>query len=279
MIFTNTIRRSTPARLTLTLLALVSATTVAAAQDKKLDSGIDPDGFDISVRPQDDLFLHVNGRWLLSTEIPADKSNYGSFTALDDAARENIRAIIEESVRNPTDANSHKVGDFYHSFMDEKTIAEKGLEPLRAQMEAIDALATTEDVVRYFGTTNIIGIGSPFGFGIGTDDKNSTRYLAAISQGGTTLPDRDYYLESGEKYAEARFALQAYIVKLYELAELPEGYSAAENILKLETSLAKAKWSRTELRDAEKRYNLYEVTKLTDVAAKLPWSVFFDAAC
>jgi len=265
------------AKLILAGLMFVSISGLASADDKKLDSGIDPDGFDLKVRPQDDLFLHVNGRWLLTTEIPSDKSNYGSFTALDDAARENIRSIIEESVRNPTDENSRKVGDFYHSFMDEKIIAEKGLQPLQSRLDAINSLSTTEDIIRYFGQVNIVGIGSPFGFGIGTDDKNSSRYLAAISQGGTTLPDRDYYLEKGEKYAEARFALQKYIVKLFDLAELSDGYSAAEDILKLETALAEVQWSRTELRDAEKRYNLYEVAKLTDVSSKLPWAAFFDA--
>jgi len=264
-------------RLVLAALVLASVAGFAHAEDAKLDSGIDPDGFDTTVRPQDDLFLHVNGRWLLSTEIPPDKSNYGSFTALDDAARENIRAIIEESVRKPTDDNSHKVGDFYRSFMNEELIAKKGLTPLKALLDAIDSLSTIEDVVRYFGRVNVVGIGSPFGFGIGTDDKNSSRYLAAISQDGTTLPDRDYYLESDEKYAQARTALKAYIVKLYELAKLPHGDAAAENILKLETALAKAQWSRTELRDAEKRYNLYEVAKLSEISTKLPWSAFFGA--
>ena len=175
-------------------LVLASTAGFASAEEKPLDSGIDPDGFDPTVRPQDDLFLHVNGRWLLATEIPSDKSNYGSFTALDDAARENIREIIEESVRNPTDNNSHKVGDFYRSFMDEDVIREKGIKPLQSQLDAINSLSTTQDVVRYFGKLNVVGIGSPFGFGIETDDKNSSRYLAAISQGGTTLPDRDYYL-------------------------------------------------------------------------------------
>lgn len=262
-------------RLMLAAFVLAFVTRSSAADDKKLDSGIDPDGFDTSVRPQDDLFLHVNGRWLLSTEIPSDKSNYGSFTALDDAARDNIRAIIEESVKNPTDDNSHKVGDFYRSFMNEQVIAQKGLQPLQAQLDAIASLSTIEDVVRHFGKVNVVGIGSPFGFGIGTDDKNSSRYLAAISQGGTTLPDRDYYLENDEKYVQARTALKAYIVRLYELAKLPHGDVAAENILKLETALAKAQWSRTELRDAEKRYNLYEVEKLSELSAKLPWSVFF----
>lgn len=256
-------------------LVLASVAGFATADDKKLDSGIDSDGFDTTVRPQDDLFLHVNGRWLLSTEIPSDKSNYGSFTALDDTAKENIRAIIEESVRNPTDDNSHKVGDFYRSFMNEDLIAKKGLTPLRAQLDAIESLSTIEDVVRYFGRVNVVGIGSPFGFGIGTDDKNSSRYLAGISQGGTTLPDRDYYLEKDDTYAAARAALKVYIVKLYELAKLPHGETAAENILTLETALAKAQWSRTELRDADKRYNLYDVAKLNEISAKLPWTAFF----
>jgi len=259
------------------LLSLAILACPIFADDVRLDSGIDPDGFDTTVRPQDDLFLHVNGRWLLKTEIPPDKSNYGSFTALDDAARENIRTIIEESVKNPTDANSQKVGDFYRSFMNEKLIAEKGLQPLEQRLAAIDSLTTTDDVVKYFGQVNIVGIGSPFGFGIGTDDKNSSRYLAAISQGGTTLPDRDYYLEEDEKYTQARAALKAYIQKLYELAKLPDGDTAAENILMLETALAEAQWSRTELRDAEKRYNLYQVTDLNRISAKLPWSAFFTA--
>ena len=219
-------------------------------------SGIDPDGFDNAVRPQDDLFLHVNGRWLLSTEIPADKSNYGSFTALDDAARENIRAIIEDAAKNPNDPIAKKVGDFYRSYMNEELIENKGLAPLKEQFAAIDQIKTPEDVIRYFGEAGVIGIGGPMGFFISTDDKNSSRYLAAVVQSGTTLPDRDYYLKDDENYAKARTALQTYITRLFELAKIPHGDMAAKDLLALETSLAKIQWSRTELRDAEKRYNL-----------------------
>lgn len=154
--------------------------------------------------------------------------------------------IIEASVKNPTDANSHKVGDFYRSFMNEELITEKGIKPLQPLLDQINGLSTTEDVVRFFGKLNVIGIGNPLGFGVETDDRNWSHYLAAIAQGGTTLPDH-YYLEHSEKYAEARFALQNFIVELYKLAELPDGYSAAENILKLETALAKAQWSRRKL--------------------------------
>lgn len=255
-----------------------SASGLVAQQPAERYSGIDPDGFDKAVRPQDDLFLHVNGRWLLSTEIPADKSNYGSFTALDDAARENIRAIIDEAVKNPTDPIAKKVGDFYKSYLNEELIDKKGLEPLADQMKSIDALKSSEDVVSYFGKAGTRGLGGPIGFFISQDDKNSTRYLAAVVQSGTTLPDRDYYLKDEDNYKTAREALKAYITKIYELAKLPDGAKAAENILALETALAKVQWSRTELRDAEKRYNLFEVSKLTDVAATLPWATFFKAS-
>ncbi|RLS36982.1 MAG: M13 family peptidase [Planctomycetota bacterium] len=258
------------------VLSLVLLQGISQADDRH--SGIDPDGFDTAVRPQDDLFLHVNGRWLLSTEIPADKSNYGSFTALDDAARENIRAIIEEAAKNPTDEVATKVGDFYRSYMNEELIEQKGIAPLKEKLAEIDGLKTTDEMIAWFGRSGVAGIGGPIGFFIGTDDKNSSRYLAAIVQSGTTLPDRDYYLEADENYEKARKALGVYIAKLFELSKLPHGDKAAENILKLETALAKVQWSRTELRDAEKRYNLYEVAKLSELSAKLPWKAFFEAS-
>jgi predicted metalloendopeptidase len=247
---------------------------VALAGDER-PSGLDLGGLDRTVRPQDDLFRHVNGRWLLATEIPADKSNYGSFTALGDAARENVRAIIEESVRQPADKNGRKIGDFYQSYMNEELINKKGIDPLRAELAAIDALASTDDVVAYFGRAVPTGIASPAAFAISVDDKNSSRYLAGVMQHGLTLPDRDYYLEDKESYRNARQALNAYVVRLYELAKLPGGTEAAERILKLETSLAKVQWSRTELRDAEKRYNLYRVADLGKLTGTFPWKIFF----
>lgn len=241
-------------------------------------SGIDPDGFDLSVRPQDDLFLHVNGRWLLSTEIPSDKSNYGSFIALDDAARENIRAIISEAVANPQTEVAAKVGAFYRSYMDEAAVEHHGIEPLRGELERIDQLMTTQQVVEYFGRAGIQGIDSPLEFFISPDDRNSARYLAAVIQSGTTLPDRDYYLKTDETYDKSRQALRVYISRLYELSGRSDGYAAAENILNLETALARIQWARTELRDAEKRYNLYPVEKLQELAATLPWKAWLAAA-
>ena len=260
----------------LSLMMVVAWTGRAVAQNPR-PSGIDFSGVDATVRPQDDLFRHVNGRWLLSTEIPADKSNYGSFTALADSARENVRAIIEESAKNPANEIARKIGDFYQSYMNEELISKKGLDPLRAELAAIDALTTIDDIVSYFGKIAPMGIASPVGFMIDVDDKNSSRYIANVGQYGLTLPDRDYYLVDKENYQTARQNLVAYVTKLYGLARLADGPAAASNILKLETNLAQAHWSKTELRDAEKRYNLYQTADLRKLTGEFPWQRFFEA--
>ncbi len=256
-------------------VALLGSVSSVVSED--LFSGIDPDGFDRKVRVQDDLYKHVNGRWLLNTAIPSDKSNYGSFSALADRAQANIRTIIEEAAKNPTDANSRKVGNFYKSFMNTDVIDEVGIAPLQESITAIRNLKNTEDVYRQFGRMQVQGVGGPIGFFVTTDAKNSSQYLAAIVQSGTSLPDRDYYLKDDEKYTQARAALKKYIETLFELAELSEYASSADAIIELETKLAKAQWTRTEMRNAEKRYNKYEVSDLPTLAASIPWAVFLDA--
>ena len=257
---------------------LIFGLLLSTAMADEPHSGLDPDGFDKTIRPQDDLFLHVNGRWLMSTEIPADKSNYGSFTRLDDEARENIRAIIEDAVRNPTDDVSRKVGDFYKSYMNEELITARGISPVKDFLARIDSLSSPEDVAKFFGTAGIYGVPGPIGFYVSVDDKNSSRYLTHVIQSGLTLPDRDYYLADRADYKAAREALKKYVVRLFELAELEDGAAAADQILAVETRLAEIQWSRTELRDAEKRYNLMTTEKLRQLAPSIPWDVFLEAS-
>ena len=260
------------------LLPVVVACVVAgSAMAEDLHSGLDLDGFDSTVRPQDDLFLHVNGRWILRTQIPGDKSNYGSFIALDDEARENIRKIIEHAAEHGEGEIAQKVGDFYRSFMDEDRIESLGVQPVLPLLKTINAIDSTERLVTEFGAFQAAGFGSPMGFYVSTDAKDSSRYLSIVVQSGTSLPDRDYYLKDDARFTAAREALQKYIVQLFELAELDGGEQAAESIMDLETKLAEIQWARTELRDAEKRYNLFPVDQLTSVSDKIDWSGFFEA--
>ena len=246
---------------------------------ENLASGIDPKGFDRSVRVQDDLFMHVNGTWLKHTPIPSDKSNYGSFIVLLDEAQVKIRAIIEEAAASGSEVGSEaqKIGDFFLSYMNEEIIDKRGIEPLRAELDRIDQIASKEQLFPYFGHTQQIGVGSPVGFYVSVDAKNSSQYLAAIMQSGTTLPDRDYYLKDDPKYLEARAALKEYVNRLFELAKLDAG-DAAEAILNIETKLAEAKWTRTELRNAEKRYNKFTVADFSKETPNIPWAAFFDSA-
>ncbi len=243
-------------------------------------AGIDRQAFDTTVRAQDDLFLHTNGEWLKHTPIPADKSNYGTFVALTDFAQANLRARIEEAAaEGAAGSEARKVGDFYASYLDAQRLAERGWQPLAAEWARIEQLQTPDELMRHWAVLRQIGVRTPCGFFIDQDDRNSTVYLAAVVQSGTTLPDREYYLQlEDEKYRVAREALVAYIVRLWELVERPNGRAVAESILALETELARVQWARTELRNAEKRYNKFAVSELSTRAGNLPWSLFLAAA-
>ncbi len=265
-------------RLLLFVITLCSSLRLGIAESDR-PSGLDAAGFLKGVRVQDDLYRAVNGKWLDETEIPADKSNYGSFTALADLSQERIRTIIEQAAAadHPEGSDEQKVGDFYKSFMDESRVEQLDAKPLQAELDKIGALKTHEDVVRYLGEANFLGVQSPIGFYVGQDDKNSTRYLPAIVQSGTTLPDRDYYLKDDEKFAAAREALKSYIAIIFGLLDRATE-STPEALLKLETQLAEVQWERTELRDANKRYNLFKLDDWSKKSPGIDWSSYFEAA-
>lgn len=242
-------------------------------------SDLDSSAFDRSVRVQDDLFLHVNGAWLEKTEIPADKSNYGSFTKLADLSQKRIKELIESvsSQTNEPGSIAQKVGDFYSSFMDEDRVNQLGITPIVDDLKAVDELNSKADVFEYFGRARKMGVGAPVAFFVSQDAKDSTRYMAQMLQSGTSLPDRDYYLKDDEKSTAAREALKQYIETLFELATLDGGAEAATAILDLETRLAEVQWERTELRNAEKRYNRKTLAELAEMTPDLDWATFIKS--
>ncbi len=267
---------------------------LAIAQQQ--DKGIDPTTFDTNVRPQDDLYRAVNGTWLDNTEIPGDKSNYGSFSVLQDDAERQIRDIIVEAGQgdHAVGSDAQKVGDFYKSFMNVDRIEALGYSPLKQEIEKIKALETHADVLKHFGQLQQIGVGSPVGFGVTVDAKDSTRYLSAMIQSGTTLPDRDYYLVDDEKYTVAKQEFVKYVNRLFELIDYQDNQQG-EMVLALEAKLAEAQWPRVKLRNANARYNLYDIRdgKLQSsgkyerdpeadpaptLGEALDWPAFFDAA-
>ncbi len=151
---------------------------------EQANSGIDRQGMDREVRPQDNLFLFANGEWLKHTPIPGDKSSYGSFEILGDESLLSIREIVVAASQesHPQGSDEQKIGDFFKSYMDEQLVEQRGMEPLRAELAKLDELATIEAVVRHWGYLKKIGVGSPVAFYVDQDDKHSEAYMAVVTQ-------------------------------------------------------------------------------------------------
>ncbi len=251
-----------------------------AAEAKPLVSGIDLDGMDTSVRPGDDFFAYVNGTWVANTEMPADKSRYGTFDLLRDESQENVKAIIEASASGDfaKGTDEQKVGDLYRSFMDTETRDALGMTPLKAELERIDSISDYDDMAVYFAETVKRNLDAPFGMGQVADFKNPKEYMIYISQSGLGLPDREYYLKTDDKSVELREKYRAHIAKMYELAGFADGAEAADTIMALETRLAEQNMSKEDSRNWSENYTKIETSALNELMPNFNWSGFLEEA-
>lgn len=246
-----------------------------------LKSGVLTQNSDPSVRVQDDFYRHVNGQWLTATQIPADRSNYGAFTLLEEGAQQNLQQILEAASAQPhliAGSDEQKVGDFYASFMDQDTIEARGVQPLLTEFARIDGLASKQDVVRHIGYLQRIGVPQPFAFFVAIDEKNSTQYLSTVYQTGLGMPDRDYYLSDEPKLKAVREKYRVYVRDLLAAADTKDADAAAAKIVSLETRLATAQWTRVQNRDAEKTYNRYDLAALAALTPAIDWKIFLAGA-
>jgi putative endopeptidase len=239
------------------------------------------DGMDPDTRPQDDLFRHVNGRWLDTTDIPADRSSWGVFVELADQSEERVRTIIEdlavavERGEHDGGSNPQKIGDLFRSFMDEQRVEELGAEPVRADLEQVAALPDLDALVAFVGGLERRGGGGFFGAYVNTDDRDANRYLVNIVQGGIGLPDESYYRD--EKFADIRTAYLAHVEKVLSLAGWAEAAGAAQQVVDVETRLAAGHWERTETRNVLKTYNLTTAEELRALVPGLPFDAWASA--
>ncbi|MET0523886.1 MAG: M13-type metalloendopeptidase [Nocardioides sp.] len=233
-------------------------------------AGMNPD-----IRPQDDLFGHVNGRWLDETEIPQDRSSWGPFVQLADTAEEQVRQIIEDlAAADPASLSddARKIGDLYASFMDEDGIAKRGLRPVKPLIDAVEGLRDVRDLAAFLGEFERVGGHGLFGSYVNTDDRNSDRYLFHLVQGGLGLPDESYYRD--DKFADVREKYVAYLTTLLGLAEHEDPAAAAAKILEIDTLLAKGHWERADTRDVQKTYNLMTAEQLKELCPSFDWDAY-----
>ncbi|QDO87706.1 peptidase M13 [Ornithinimicrobium ciconiae] len=250
-----------------------------------MKSGVRREFMNPDVRVQDDLFEHVNGGWLASTEIPQDKGRYGAFDILRENAEADVRELIEESAAAAADAApgsaERQVGDLYASFMDVDRIAELGTAPLVEDLRAVAAVQEPSDLVRESARLQRGGVDSLVYLFVTADAGNPEEYIAYLHQGGIGLPDEAYYTD--EEHSEARTAYVAYLETLLTLAApalteagLDLGDGAAQRVFDLETRIAAGHWDRVAARDAVKSYTRWSQAELTEATPGFDWVAFAE---
>ncbi|UEA61269.1 M13 family metallopeptidase [Gordonia otitidis] len=240
---------------------------VTASKTDSLPSGIDLEWVDDAVRVQDDLFSHVNGKWLDTHVIPDDRSVDGAFHVLRDRAEENVRDIITECAEAdpPSGSDAQKIGDLFGSFMDTDHIEALGIGPIRGEIEAIEAITSTDGLSKQIGRLQRHGVGGLFGFYVDTDAKRSDRYLVHVVQSGLGLPDESYYRD--ETHAQTREAYRDHISRMFSLAGYDDADERATTVLNLETAIAGHHWDVVRRRDADLTYNLFSLGEFDSLAS------------
>ena len=282
-------RRFAARVLTRSLLTIAASATLASAATAQESgkgssagkiSGIDTAVLSDTLSPGDDFYLYANEKWLEKTEIPADKSNYGIFTVLDDQTRKQVRALIESSAESKGTPGSaaQKVGDLYRSVLDVPARNAAGIKPIQGLLADVAEIKRADELAAIMGTLRQAGVAAPLIPYVSVDAKNSDQYTVYLSQSGLTLPDRDYYLEDEERYIELRQKLGEYVKDMLTLIDHEDPERAAKTILDLETKIAKIHWSKTENRDPIATYNKRTPAEVDAMTGSFNWYAFAEAA-
>jgi len=242
---------------------------------------IDPTNMDTSVKPSEDFFMYANGGWIKRTEIPPEYSRWGSFNELIEKNNDALHEVSEKASKTPADPKTapevQKVGDYYTSGMDEKTIEAMRTKPLTDELAKIDSVKDRQGVLKEIAHLHTFGVNVFFNFGSGIDDKNSTMTISNALQGGLGMPDRDYYTKQDADMKDKREKYAAHVTKMLTLLGEPAQKAGqdAKSIMALETKLAEASRTRVELRDPEKNYNKMPQAEAQKLTPDWNWADYF----
>jgi putative endopeptidase len=233
--------------------------------------GIDLSGRDLSVKPGDDFYTYANGHWQETTEIPPDRSSWGSFQILRERSLQQLREILEALPANPeAGSDAQKLNDFYRSYLDSGAIDALGLKPAQPGLASIAAANNHEELARLVGRPEL-QLTAPLAMDVRIDEKDPDHYMVIVTQSGLGLPDRDYYLKDEPVYTQLREKYAAHIERLLKLAGQPDAAPAAKAIVELETQIARAQWPRAKRREKDLTYNPVKREELGSYAPGFPW--------
>ena len=239
---------------------------------------IDVANMNLAVRPQDDFYEYANGNWLKTAVIPPSESRWGSFNELAEFNQKALKEICEETAAKPGDKGSiqQKVGDFYAVGMDSMAIEKAGIAPLKPYLDRINNIKNYAGLLDEIATEYAEGNGGIWGLFARPDAKDAKTIVAYLSQGGTRLPDRDYYLKDDERFKKVRMAYETHIFNVFKLLgdNDTKAKQAVVDIMKMEKAFALAQQSRVERRDPDKIYNKMTVADLEKICPQMNWDVF-----
>ncbi|RDV14615.1 M13 family peptidase [Pontibacter diazotrophicus] len=255
----------------------VEATAQQSSATATQKQFIDKSNMDVSVKPGDDFYSYASGTWLRNNPVPAKETRWGSFNLLRDFNISAVKDILNESAANKSAAPGSvekRVGDFYAAAMDSVTIDKLGYTPIKKDLKRVGAVKDTKAILNEVAYLRTSGAGSPmFGFYVGQDRKDVNNMVPQLSQGGTTLPDRDYYLKDDARSKKIQDAYKTYITTLFTLTGVPQAKSQqnAETIFNLEKKMAEAQMARVEMRDPYKTYNKFSVSDFSKTTPNIDW--------
>ncbi|MCE1204397.1 MAG: M13 family metallopeptidase [Holophagaceae bacterium] len=272
------------------LVFCLAVPVLAATPPKAGNRGLDLAGMDRTVAPGDDFFAYANGGWVKRTEIPGDRGSFGVDHEVTDLTDRRVAALIKAAAaaKAPAGSEQRKIGDCFTSFMDEKAIEAKGLEPLQPTFQAIAAIRDRKDLARYLGTTLRADVdvlnatnyytANLFGLWVAQDLDEPTKYSPFLLQGGLGMPERSYYLDPSEGMAKIRAKYLAHVTAMLKLAGVPQAETRAKTVLDLETRMATAHAGREESGDVLKGNNHWRRADFGAKAPGLDWEAYFASA-
>lgn len=254
---------------------LIALTMTTSAQTPS--RFIDPANMDLSVKPGDDFYRYASGAWIKNNPVPAKETRWGSFNMLRDFNINAVKGLVEEAAADktaPAGSVKKRVGDFYAAAMDSLSIEKLGYTPVKADLQMAGKLKDISAVLDFAAYLRTSGLASPlFSFSVGQDRKNVTKYAVQLGQGGTTLPDRDYYLNDDSRSKQIRDAYLKYINEVFTLTGTPAANAGqkAATVMAIEKQLAAAQMSRVEMRDPYKTYNKFTVAEFNKRTPAVNW--------
>ena len=247
---------------------------------KKKRKFIDSANMNPEIKPGDNFFRYANGTWLKNNPVPASKTRWGSFDALREESSKRLKTLLEEAAANTAAGKgTQQIGDFYTSGMDSITLEQLGYQPIKGNLDRIAAVKDINALLNEMVTLRLNAVsGTWLGISVSPDRKNVTQYIPQIGQGGTTLPDRDYYLKNDARSTTIRAAYSKHLINMFQLVgkSSAEASRAADAVQRIETALSKVQYARVELRDPYKTYNKMAWKDLSATTPSIDWKMLAE---